>query len=252
MNLYHDLHGKISVVTGASRGIGRACARYFSDMGVKVVVHYHQNQLAAEDLLESLSAGGITVRADLSSEEGCAKLINAVESVFGGFHILVINHGIWEKGNIEHLPAANLTKTMDLNLKSCFYLVREAIPVLKKQGGGSIVLISSTAGQRGEPFYSAYAATKAGIIGLTKSWAVELAPFHIRVNAVAPGWVYTDMTKSVFKDKMYEEEIRRSIPLQRIAQPEDIAGPVVFLTSSYARHITGEILNVNGGSVLCG
>lgn len=123
---------------------------------------------------------------------------------------------------------------------------------MKQQGGGRIINISSTAGQRGEAFHSHYAASKGGIISFTKSLAVELAPFNILVNSVAPGWVDTDMCEEVFGDPNYKEEVRKTIPLGRIAVPDDIAGPVIFLASHLARHITGEVLNVNGGSVLCG
>jgi len=165
--------------------------------------------------------------------------------------ILVVNHGIWEDGDIDKITAENLRRTININLNSLFFLTRESIPLFPKESGGAIVYISSTAGQRGEAYHSHYAASKGAINALTKSLAVELASRKIRVNAIAPGWVKTDMTKDILVGS-YLKEIENTIPLGRIPQPKDIAPTVVFLASKMAKHITGEILNVNGGSVLCG
>jgi 3-oxoacyl-[acyl-carrier protein] reductase len=146
----------------------------------------------------------------------------------------------------------NWKETIDINLNSLFYFCNEVVPQMKKQKCGRIINVSSTAGQRGEAFHSHYAASKGAMISFTKSLASELAPFNILVNSVAPGWVDTDMCSGVFSDKEYKEKVRKGIPIGRIPTPDDIAGPILFLASDLARHITGEILNVNGGSVLCG
>ena len=143
-------------------------------------------------------------------------------------------------------------ETMAVNLNGMFFITNAVVPVMKKQMEGKIVNISSTAGQRGEAEHSHYAASKGGMISFTKAIATELGPFNINVNSVAPGWVDTDLNNEVFADKNYKEQERKKIPLQRIPTPEDIAGPVLFLVSDLSRHITGEILNVNGGSVLIG
>ncbi|MFZ1080729.1 MAG: SDR family NAD(P)-dependent oxidoreductase, partial [Candidatus Kryptoniota bacterium] len=165
---------------------------------------------------------------------------------------LVNNAGIWTYGEIDNMDEKVWDETMDLNLKGTFLFCRYVVPIMKKQGEGRIVNLSSTAGQRGEASHSHYAATKGAIISLTKSLSTELGPFNIRVNSVAPGWVDTEMSAEALNDKNYREEVRRAIPLGRIPTAEDIAGPIVFLASDLARHVTGEILNVNGGSVLVG
>jgi 3-oxoacyl-[acyl-carrier protein] reductase len=172
-----------------------------------------------------------------------------VEQEWGGLDCLINNAGVWVHEPLEKLDHQQLQATLAVNVVGPFLCAREAVPLLRRSQNGSIVNISSTAGQRGEAFYSPYAASKGAIISATKSWATELAP-DIRVNAVAPGWVDTDMTAQALGERM--EEILGSIPLHRVASPEDIAAPVLFLASPLARHITGEILNVNGGSVLVG
>jgi 3-oxoacyl-[acyl-carrier protein] reductase len=175
-----------------------------------------------------------------------AAVANAIRTLGGVLDILVVNHGVWPP---EGVALAEMTdeqwdSTRRANLDSAIYVCRAAIPQLTP--GGTIVLVASTAGQRGEAFHADYAATKGAMISLTKSLAVELAPM-ITVNCVAPGWVDTEMAAPALTS-----DIPKSIPLGRIASPEDVAGPILFLCSSLARHITGEILNVNGGSVLCG
>jgi len=171
---------------------------------------------------------------------------------WGWVDILVNNAGIWTYGEMGNMEPEVWEETIRVNLTSIFYTCNALIPTMKKRGSGQIINVSSTAGVRGEALHSHYAATKGALIALTKSLAVELAPYGIRVNCVAPGWVETDMCEEVFQDKQFKEEVRRSIPIGRIPPPEDIAGPILFLASNLARHITGEILNVNGGSVLCG
>lgn len=250
MNLARDLTGKNVLITGSSRGIGRACAKLFAECNCRIGIHYAQDSESARSLQKELGKESQIFQADLSSEDGCRELIEAAGKTFGVIDILIVNHGIWEHSDIDKMTKRELDRTIDLNLKSCFYLTRNALSYFP-ESGGAIVFISSTAGQRGEPHYSHYAASKGGIISLTKSLAVELAPRKIRVNSVAPGWVMTDMTRDVLSGA-YLREVEKNTPLNRVADPEDIAPAVVFLASRFARHITGEILNVNGGSVLCG
>jgi len=251
MDLVKDLKGKVVVITGASRGIGKACAKMFSELGCRIAIHYNSNKTAAMEVKNLLNTESHIFQADLTHESGCKKLISETAETFGEINILVINHGIWEKGEIDKITKNDVDRTIDLNLKSFFYITREALKFFPVANGGSMIFISSTAGQRGEANYSQYAASKGGIIALTKSLAVELATKKIRVNSVAPGWVKTDMANNVLQGD-YLEEIVATIPLRKIAEPDDIAPSVVFLASNYANHITGEILNVNGGSVLCG
>ena len=177
-------------------------------------------------------------------------VINTVENEFGKIDILVNNAGIWERSEIENLSLDKWNKTINTNLTGTFLFTKYTVPIMKKNKFGRIINISSTAGQRGEAFYSHYAASKGGIIAFTKSLAVELGEYNITVNSVAPGWVKTDMTKDVFENKYEEEKIIKEIPLGKIAVPEDVAGAVIFLASDLASHITGSSINVNGGSVL--
>lgn len=251
MNFFSDLKDKNVLITGSSRGIGSACAVRFAEAGCKIGIHYAKNIQAALEVRQSLKTTSEIIQADLSTEAGCQKLITEFSAAFGSLDVLVINHGIWERAPIAEISAGRLDQTLELNLKSLFFLTREAIPVFSSSSGGAIVFISSTAGQRGEANYSHYAASKGGVIALTKSLAVELAPKKIRVNAVAPGWVMTDMTKNVLTGD-YLKQVIETIPLRKIARAEDIAPAVVFLASEGASHITGEIININGGSVLCG
>ncbi len=251
MNLVADLAGKIVLITGASRGIGRACALMFSELGCKVAIHFHKNHKAATEVSKELATEHSLIQADLAQEIGCKKLIAETVEIYRKIDVLVLNHGIWERGEIDKISAEEINRTFQINMTSLFFLIRDALPFFPKKEGGAIVLISSTAGQRGEANYSHYAASKGGVISLTKSLAAELAQRKIRINSVAPGWVDTDLSKDVLQGA-YRHEVIATIPLGKIAQPEDIAPAVVFLASGYARHITGEILNVNGGSVLCG
>ena len=165
--------------------------------------------------------------------------------------ILVNNAGIWTYGEMGSMDEEVWSRSMKINLDGVFYVCNSVVPLMKQKKKGWIINVSSTAAQRGEAFHSHYAASKGAIHSLTKSLAVELAPYDIRVNCVAPGWVDTDMCDEVFSDTDFKEEVINSIPLKRIATSEDIAGAILFLASDLAFHITGEIINVNGGSVLC-
>jgi len=249
-----DLNGRRVLVTGGSRGIGASCCRLFARTGAAVLVQYLASDERAGAVLQELrrlsDAPHALFRCDVTDAEQVAKLFDFLGAQWGGLDCLVNNAGVWVHDPLVELRPERLQATLAVNVVGPFLCARYAAPLLAGSKDASIVNVSSTAGQRGEAFYSAYAASKGALISATKSWSCELAP-EIRVNAVAPGWVDTDMTADALAGDR-REEVLASIPLRRIATPEDIAGPVVFLASPLARHITGEILNVNGGSVLIG
>jgi len=249
-----DLEGSRVLVTGGSRGIGAACCRLFAEVGAAVCVHYRAQENAAAAVLSDLerltSQPHFKVAADLGVPEGVDSLFGAVEATWGELDCLVNNAGIWIENPLRELDLQLLEETWTLNERAVFLCASRAIRLVERSSDGNIVNISSTAGQRGEALYSPYAASKGAVISATKSWSSELAP-QIRVNAVAPGWVDTELCREAFEDGG-REAIEEAIPLERVASSEDIAGPVVFLASPWARHITGEVLNVNGGSVLAG
>lgn len=251
-----NLKGRVAIVTGGSRGIGRAIVEGLIKCGAHVVINYVKDERSAQQLVSKAerTAGvqALAVRADMSQLEDAEDLVKQTIQKFGRLDILICNAGIWEGAPVEQISEELWDRVIDINLKGTWTICRAAVPQLKRQRGGRIVIISSTAGQRGEANVSNYAASKGGQISFTKSLSTELASFGINVNAVAPGWVDTEMNTEVFGDKSFRESIERSIPLGRIASAEDVANPVLFLCSDWGRHITGEILNVNGGSVLCG
>jgi 3-oxoacyl-[acyl-carrier protein] reductase len=249
------LADRVALVTGGSRGIGKAVVTLLASHGAKVVVNYVSDEHAAADTVaEARALGGeaVAIRADVSNVAEGERLVKETVEQFKRLDFLICNAGIWKGAAIESMPEDLWDRTMDINLKGTYSVCRAAAPVMKKQKFGRIVIVSSTAGQRGEEFYSNYAASKGGQIAFTKSLSSELAPAGINVNSVAPGWVITDMTKDVFSDSARSELIARTIPRGKAATPEEIAGPIVFLCSKWADNITGEVLNVNGGSVLCG
>ncbi|HSG39920.1 MAG TPA: SDR family oxidoreductase, partial [Thermoanaerobaculia bacterium] len=219
-----------------------------------VLIQYLASDTRAGAILQELrrlsDAPHFVFRCDVTDGNQVELLFDAVEARWGGLDCLVNNAGVWVHDPLAQIQSERLQATFAVNVVGPFLCARYAIPRLTGSDNASIINISSTAGQRGEAFYSAYAASKGALISATKSWSSELAP-EIRVNAVAPGWVDTEMTSSTLSGE-YREQVVASIPLHRIATPEDIAGPVLFLASPLARHITGEILNVNGGSVLIG
>lgn len=249
-----DLNNQVVLITGASRGIGAACAALFARAGTHVGLVYrsHDDEArAVKAAVERLGRHAILLQGDVSDPTTAKAHVQQLVDTLGRVDVLVNNAGIWTYLATGTGNEAEWDRIMAVNLKSVFNYTDAVVPFMRKSGRGNIVNVSSTAGQRGEAFHSHYAATKGGIIAYTKSLAVELAP-HIRVNAVAPGWVDTHMTDEVFADKGFREQVRKGIPLDRIPPAEDLAGPILFLASDLARHITGEILNVNGGAVLCG
>jgi 3-oxoacyl-[acyl-carrier protein] reductase len=251
-----NLDGRVAVVTGGSRGIGRAIAERLAEAGAQIFISYHSDEAAALETTESIHrqyrVEATAMRAEVSNANDATRLVNAAIEKFGRLDILVCNAGIWEGAAIEEITEELWDRVLDVNLKGTWAVCRAAVPALKRQGWGRIVLVSSTAGQRGEATYSNYAASKAGQIAFAKSLAVELGGYGVTVNAVAPGWVETEMTAKAFTDKDFRRSVERSIPVGRIASADDIALPVLFLCSEWARHINGEVLNINGGSVLCG
>lgn len=248
-----SFHNKIVFITGGSRGIGAACVKLFHQAGARVVFSFKENKNAADALVNAFSANKpFPIQIDFNSESDIVEKVKFILKKFDKIDILVNNAGIWKYGEADKMSLQDWNETIQINLTSTFLVTREVIPSMKKNGFGRIINISSTAGQRGEAYYSHYAASKGGIISYTKSLAAELGKFNITTNCVAPGWVDTEMVSSVFSDDAYKEEARKAIPVQRIATVEDIAGPVLFLASDLARHINGEILNVNGGSILYG
>ena len=249
-----DLAGKRILVTGGSRGIGRACCELAARAGARVAIGYRLERAAAEALVRSIvDAGGEAhcLAAELADRGEAEMLVEDAAERFGGLDVLINNHGIWKGAPIDEMSDGEWNEMIGVNLTGVFHVIRAAVPHLKAAGGGSIVNLSSTAGQRGEAGHSHYAATKGAIISMTKSLAVELAPHGIRTNCVAPGWVDTDMSHETLVGPR-AEEIRAAIPLGRPGTAEEIAGAVLFLASPLAAFINGEILNVNGGSVLCG
>lgn len=249
------IHGKFALITGGSRGIGRAVALQLAGAGTNVAISYQSDDAAAADVVRQCIAAGVdavAIKAELSNVEDAVNLVKDCLEKFDRLDFLICNAGIWEGKPVEDISEELWDRVLDVNLKGTWSVCKAAVPHLKQQGSGRIVVVSSTAGQRGEANVSNYAASKGGQISFVKSLAVELAPMDITVNAVAPGWVETEMNKTVFAEEAFHNAVTAGIPLKRIATADDIALPIVFLCSTWARHITGEVLNVNGGSVLCG
>jgi len=250
-----QLHGRVAIVTGGSRGIGKAVVELLGELGAHVVVNYFRGEEAAGEAVNAARARGmeaISCQADVANPLDAQRLIRTTIEHFKRIDILVCNAGIWVGAPVEEMTEERWDKTIDINLKGTWAACRAVVPQMKEQRSGRIVIVTSTAGQRGEANYSNYAASKGGQIAFTKSLSEELAAWGINVNAVAPGWVDTDMTRAALGDFKQRQLIAATIPVGKIAAPEDIAAPVAFLCSDWSRHITGEILNVNGGSVLCG
>jgi len=246
--------GKTAIVTGSSRGVGRATAVRLAEAGANVVINYLSRHAEADEVVAECQAKGveaIAVQADTSDFTQAQQLAKEAVDRFGGIDLLVLNAGVWEGAPIEEMTEEVWNKVLNTNLKSAWAMTKTSVPFIKKRRSGSIVMVSSTAGQRGEANYSNYAASKGGMISFTKALASELAP-KIRVNCVAPGWIDTAMIRPVMADDDYLESVLNTIPLHRMATTDDVALSICFLLSDWSRHITGEILNINGGSVLCG
>lgn len=255
-----SLLGKVALITGGSRGIGAAAVRMFVEAGAKVVFNYQKAKAPAEQLVKELGADKCTaVACDLSGTQTAKQLVNAAIQRFERLDIMIVNHGVWppQDAPIDRLTDEQWRSTVAVNLDSVFSLIKHSVAQMKKQGksggvAGHIVLVSSTAGQRGEAFHCDYAATKGAVISMVKGLSTELAGDGIYVNCVAPGWVNTDMSASSLSDPKISATVLAKIPLGRVATPEEIAAPILFLCTPHAGFITGEIFNVNGGAVLVG
>lgn len=249
-----NLRSKVVLITGGSRGIGASCVKYFSITNASVAFTYNKNASEAHKIAKRYSklTKCNAYKVDISEPNEIKACVDNVINDFGRIDILVNNAGIWKEGKIDKMSLEDWEETLRVNLTSTFYFTRLVVPYMKKKRFGRIINISSTAGQRGEGSYSHYAASKGGMISFTKSIAEELAEFNILANCVAPGWVWTDMSIPVLSNKEILKKELQEIPLKKIPSPDDIAGPVLFLASELSKHITGEVINVNGGSLMCG
>jgi 3-oxoacyl-[acyl-carrier protein] reductase len=247
------LQGKSALVTGGSRGIGRAVCILFGRLGARVAVHYARDEAAANDTVAAVRAAGgeaFALRADMSDPAAAGRAVEDAIARLGALDVLVANHGIWKRASIDTMTQEQWDETLRVNLGSVYSLVHHAARHMIPRRTGAMVLVASTAGQRGEAHHAHYAASKGAILSFTKSIAAELAPHGIRVNAVAPGWVLTDMTRATLDDPAQAAAALRPIPLGRPGRPEEIAGPVAFLASDLASFLYGEVLSVNGGAVM--
>ncbi|HUL76717.1 MAG TPA: 3-oxoacyl-ACP reductase family protein [Vicinamibacteria bacterium] len=247
-----DLAGRNALVTGGSRGIGRAVCLLFGRLGARVAVGYARDEAAAKRAVEEIEAAGSTavaLQADLGLDGEPERLVARAEDALGPLHVLVANHGIWKRAPIDTMTPAECDEMLRINLTSVRALCAEAARRMTPRRSGSVVLVASTAGQRGEPFHSHYAASKGAVIAFTKSLGSEIGSQGVRVNCVAPGWVLTDMSRQAI-ESTGGEAIRRAIPRGRPGTPEEIAGPVAFLASDLASYMHGQVLSVNGGAVM--
>ena len=255
-----SLRGRVALITGGSRGIGAATVKMFVSAGAKVAFNYQKAKAEAEDRVRQCGAENCLAQpCDLNAVEPAAELVAATVDRFGRLDILVANHGIWVADSVpvERMSDQQWRRTLAVDLDSVFGLIKYAVAQMKTQekrhsAAGSIVLVSSTAGQRGEAFHCDYAAAKGALISMVKGLSTELAPSGIYVNCVAPGWVETDMSGPALRDPASREAIFSVIPLRRVARPDEVAAPILFLCTEHASFITGEIFNVNGGAVLVG
>src|SRR5690242_8696445 len=252
-----SLAGKAALITGGSRGIGAAAVKLFAQAGADVIFNYNRAKDAATQVEGEARKHGTRVeafKADVSKHLDNKKLVEYTLERLGRVDILVANAGVW---NVDDQPIEKMTEKqwddmIRINLKSVYSIIHFTVPQMIKQKSGKIIPISSTAGQRGETFHTHYGAAKGGIISLTKGLSTELARHNILVNCVAPGWVATDMSNPVINSRAGGKALAAAIPLRRAGTAEEIAGPILFLASDLANFMTGEIINVNGGAVLCG
>ncbi len=248
-----QLDGKVVLITGGSRGIGAACAELLAKAGADISLTYVANARAANEVRRTVERIGrrcITIKCNVAVGRQVVTAVRQTVRAFGRIDVLVNNAGIWKYGAIGAMTERQWDETLDVNLKGTFLFSNAVVPMMKKQGSGKIINIASTAGQRGEPFHSHYAASKGAMIAFTKSIGPELAPHKIVVNCVAPGWVDTEMSAEAIHDPVEGPQISKIIPAGRAANPEEIAGAVLFLASEFSNHMIGSIVSVNGGSVL--
>jgi 3-oxoacyl-[acyl-carrier protein] reductase len=244
---YSDLAGRRALVTGAAGGIGLGIAEALLEQGANVALHYRTGQAKAEALCTRYPGRAVAIQADLGEETQCADLVRKTVAALGGLEILVHSAGIWNEGPIDRISSAQLEEMFRINVFSAFYLVREAIPSLRKGGHGSIILIGSTAGQRGEARHAHYAASKGALGSLCLSLAVELAP-DIRTNLVSPGWVRTPMAEAALAK--IGPIVTATLPNRRVAEIADVAHAVLYLASEASGDLLGQDLGVSGGALL--
>jgi 3-oxoacyl-[acyl-carrier protein] reductase len=252
-----SLAGKAALITGGSRGIGAAAVKLFAQAGADVIFSYNKAKEAAAQVEQEARRHGTRVeafKADAGRHADNKKLVEQCVARLGRLDVVVANAGIW---NVEDLPIERMSEKqwdemIRVNLKSVYSIIHFCAPQMLKQKGGRIIPVTSTAGQRGESFHTHYGASKGGVISLVKGLSTELARHNILINSIAPGWVATDMSNPVIQSKKGARAVAAAIPLGRPATAEEIAGPILFLASDLANFLTGEIINVNGGSVLCG
>ncbi|MFH5958375.1 3-oxoacyl-[acyl-carrier-protein] reductase [Clostridium perfringens] len=245
------LKDKVAIVTGGTRGIGRAIALKLVDHGANIVINYRNSDKEAEELKAILEEKGVkvlTVKCDISNFEDSKNLMDKCKEVFGKIDILVNNAGITKDTLIMRMKEEDFDNVIDVNLKGTFNCAKHASAIMLKQRFGKIINMTSVVGIAGNAGQVNYAASKAGVIGLTKSLAKELGSRGITVNAVAPGFINTDMTASL--SEKVKEEASKNIPLKRLGDPEDVANLVGFLASDAANYITGQVINVDGGMVM--
>jgi 3-oxoacyl-[acyl-carrier protein] reductase len=245
------LKDKCAIVTGAGRGLGRAIALRLAELGVNIVVNYRNSEKEAEELMQEIKAKGVEglmVKADVSSFKECEELVKSAVEKFGKVDILVNNAGITKDTLLLRMKEEDFDKVIDINLKGCFNTTKHISSVMLKQKSGRIINISSVIGLIGNAGQANYAASKAGIIGFTKSCAKELGSRGITVNAIAPGFIETEMT-DVLSDKLKDNMIN-NIPLKRFGNPKDVANLVAFLAGDDSAYITGQVINVDGGLVM--
>lgn len=246
-----DFSGKVALVTGGSRGIGRAICVHLGKGGATVIVNYAGNEAAAQEtcgLVEKAGGKAIPRRFDVADPEACSAAVDYAIKELGGLHVLVHNAGVAIDGLLMRMKNEDLERQLDVNLKAAFWLCRTAARPMMKQRQGSIVNLTSVVGEMGNVGQTAYAATKAGLIGFTKSLARELASRNVRANLVSPGFIDTDMTSNLPEDA--REAMLGAIPLGRLGSAEEVANAVAFLASDAASYVTGETLRVNGGMLM--
>jgi len=247
-----NLSGKNAVITGGSRGIGRAIALRFGEAGCNVMINYVTNEEAASEVLESLryfNVEGISFKGDVSNPEIAEEMIDKAVEKFESIDILINNAGIWERGFIGEVDYNHWRRIIRTNLDSAFNCCNFAVPYMKRQRSGKIINISSRSARKGEEGSSAYVASKSGLIGFTRSIAMEVGKYNINVNCIAPAWVESDMTKDYLHKENREKEILKTIPLGRIAEPEDVADVALFLASDLSNYLTGETIFLSGGAI---